>query len=290
MLGRLIDELTARGLVKKRWSRGDVIRVFDSIELDLIAQGVSPSLVYRLKDLVAERLNGVETKGDPREVVRGAVRDSLIESLPPAVGLDEVAKARGPYKIVFFGFNGVGKSLSIVKLARYLQVKGRRALVVSADTYRAAAGDQLEGYCRKAGVSIFKGIRGADPAAIAYDGLNMAMAKGYEFVLVDTAGRNYLDKNLADELRKVVRVVSPQLKVLVVDGMAGNDVLNQCDSFEEAVGIDALVVTKVDGSGLATPLVASLHSGKPILFLGTGQSFEDLSEFDPGQAIDYILS
>lgn len=290
MLGKLIDELTSRGIVKKRWSRRYVIRVFDSMELDLVAQGIPPSLVDRLRDLVAERLDGVETKGNPREIVRGVLRDALAKSLPPPMELERIAKASGPQRIVFFGFNGVGKSLSIVKLAKYLQDRGRRVLVISADTYRAAAGDQLEGYCRKAGVPIFKGSRGADPAAVAFDGLNRASSRGYEFALVDTAGRNYLNKNLKEELRKVVRIVDPHLRVLVVDGMAGNDVLNQYDSFNEAVGIDALIVTKVDGSGLATPLVISLYSGKPVLFLGTGQSFEDLEEFEPDRAIDYILS
>ncbi len=290
MLGRLIDELTSRGLVKKRWSKREVYRVFDSLELELVAQGLPPALVDRLREEVAKRLDGVETKGDPGRVVREAIRSALKSLMPGSLKLEEIAGVEGPYKVVFFGFNGVGKSLSIVKMAKYLQDRGRRVLVISADTYRAAAGDQLEGYCRAAGVQMFKGPRGADPAAVSYDGLNMALSRGYEFILVDTAGRNYMNRNLTEELRKVVKVVEPDLKVLVVDGMAGNDVLNQCDSFDEAVGIDALVVTKVDGSGLATPLVASLHSGKPVLFLGTGQSFSDLADFDPEEAIDYILA
>ncbi len=290
MLGRLVDELTSKGIVRKKWSKKDVFRVFDSLELELVAQGIPPSLVDSLREEVAKKLDGVETKGDPKEIVRNAIKSAIRGLLPPQMRLDDVIGAKGLYKVVFFGFNGVGKSLSIVKMAKYLQSKGKRVLVISADTYRAAAGDQLEGYCRSAGVPMFKGPRGADPAAVAYDGLNMASSKGYEFVLIDTAGRNYLNKNLTEELRKVVRVAQPDLKVLVVDGMAGNDVLNQCDSFEEAVGIDSLVVTKVDGSGLATPLVASLHSGKPVLFLGTGQSFNDLKDFDPEEAIDYILA
>ncbi len=289
MLGRLIDELTTKGLVKKKWNRKSVIKIFDSLELELVAQGVPPAIIDRLKESVSKKLDGMETKGDPKKVVLKTVRKAILESLPPRMSLDDLKPSELPYKAVFFGFNGVGKSLSIVKMARYLQKKGNRVLVISADTYRAAAGDQLEGYCRTANVPMFKGPRGADPAAVAYDGVNMASSKGYEFVLVDTAGRNYLNKNLSEELRKVVRVIQPDLKVLVLDGMAGNDVLNQCDSFNEAVGIDALIVTKVDGSGLSTPLISSLYSGKPILFLGTGQGFDDISMFDPERAIDYIL-
>ena len=290
MLGRLVDELTARGLVKKKWTRKDILKVFDSIELELVAQGVPPALIDRLRESVSKKLDGMETKGDPKRVVRRVLKEAITEALPPTLSIKDLDIEEKPYKVIFFGFNGVGKSLSIVKMAKHLQNRGFRVLVVSADTYRAAAGDQLEGYCRKAGVPMFKGPRGADPAAVAYDGMNMAASKGYEFVLIDTAGRNYLNRNLTEELRKVVRIVKPHLKVLVIDGLAGNDVLNQCDSFEEAVGIDVIVVTKVDGSGLATPLVASLHSGKPILFLGTGQRFEDIEAFDPEKAIDYILS
>lgn len=290
MLGRLVDELAARGLARKRWSKRDVLKVFDSIELELAAQGVALPLIDRLRVAVSERMDGLETKGDPKGTVRGVLREVILESLPPSLTLNALLSEERPTKVVFFGFNGVGKSLSIVKMARHLHGMGRRVLVVSADTYRAAAGDQLEGYCRAAGIPMFKGPRGADPAAVAYDGVSMASSRGYEFVLIDTAGRNYLDRNLVEELRKVVRVVKPHLRVLVIDGLAGGDVLNQCDSFEEAVGVDALVVTKVDGSGLATPLVASLYSKKPILFMGTGQGFDDIEPFDPRRAIDYILS
>ncbi len=289
MLGKLIDELTTKGLVKKKWTKKSVLKIFSSMELELVVQGVPPAIVDRLKESVSRKLDGIETKGNPREIVRKAIRRAILEVLPPKMSLDQIRPSELPYKVVFFGFNGVGKSLSIVKMARYLQKKGYRILVVSADTYRAAAGDQLEGYCRSAKVPMFKGPRGADPAAVAYDGINMASSRGYEFVLIDTAGRNYLNRNLGEELRKIVRVTKPNLKVLVLDGLAGNDVLNQCDSFNDAVGIDALIITKVDGSSLSTPLISSLYSGKPILFLGTGQGFDDISTFDPERAIDYIL-
>ncbi len=289
MLGKLVDELTTKGLIKKRWTRKSVMEIFNSLELELVAQGVSPAIIDKLKESVSKKLDGVETKGDPKKVVLKMIRKAILEKLPPKMTLNDLKPLEFPYKVVFFGFNGVGKSLSIVKMARYLQKKGDRVLIVSADTYRAAAGDQLEGYCRAANVPMLKGPRRADPAAVAYDGVNMASSKGYKFVLVDTAGRNYLNKNLSEELRKVVRVIQPNLKVLVLDGMVGNDVLNQCDSFNEAVGIDALIVTKVDGSGLSTPLISSLYSGKSILFLGTGQDFNNISTFDPDKAIDYIL-
>jgi len=258
--------------------------------LELASQGLPLPIIDKLRDMVSERLDGKESKGKPKDVVTAVIKDIFLKIIPTDQTLRRLEGLEPPIKIVFLGFNGVGKSLSIVKFAKLIQDEGKRVLVVSADTYRAAAGDQLEGYCRKAGIPIFKGQRGSDPAAVAYDAVSMARSKGYRYVLIDTAGRNYLDRNLVEELRKIVRVVNPDLKVLVIDGLAGSDVLNQCDSFNEAVGIDALVVTKIDGSGLSVPLVASFYTERPVLFLGTGQGFDDIKQFDVKEAIDFILS
>ncbi len=290
MLGRLVDELASRGIIKKKWTKRSVREVFDSLELELASQGLPLPIIDKLRDMVSERLDGKESKGRPKDVVTAVIKDIFLKTIPTDQTLRRLEGLEPPIKIVFLGFNGVGKSLSIVKFAKLIQDEGKRVLVVSADTYRAAAGDQLEGYCRKAGIPIFKGQRGSDPAAVAYDAVSMARSKGYRYVLIDTAGRNYLDRNLVEELRKIVRVVNPDLKVLVIDGLAGSDVLNQCDSFNEAVGIDALVVTKIDGSGLSVPLVASFYTERPVLFLGTGQGFDDIKQFDVKEAIDFILS
>ncbi|MEM3433322.1 MAG: signal recognition particle-docking protein FtsY [Candidatus Korarchaeum sp.] len=288
MLSSLVDKLSSVGLVRKKWTRRDVLRVFEEMEVDLLSRGIPLSVLEMIKGELSSKMEGLETRGEPSSIVRSVLRDSLLELLPEPLSLDGLESNKRPFKIVFFGFNGVGKSLSIVKLAKYLQSTGKRVLVVSADTYRAAAGEQLEGYCRSAGISFFKGQRGSDPAAVCFDALGTASARGYTHVLIDTAGRNYLSRNLLDELRKIVRVVEPDLRVLVLDGVAGNDILNQCDSFSE-VGFDAIVVTKVDAGGLVTPLFASIHSRKPVLFLGTGQGFSDLSPFDPLRAVEVIL-
>lgn len=284
----MIDRLSSLGIAKKKWSKRDVLNTFNELEIEFLSRGIPPSLLEKLRDLVSIKLEGVETKGDPREVVRRAVRESILEITPRPVKIEDLRGGGKLFRVVFFGFNGVGKSLSIVKLAKYLQDMGSRVLVVSADTYRAAAGEQLEGYCKAAGITIFKGQRGSDPSAVCFDAMNMALARGYSHLLIDTAGRNYLNRNLIDELKKIVRVVEPDLRVLVLDGIAGNDVLSQCDSFNE-VGYDAIIVTKVDAGGLIVPLFASIHSGKPVLFLGTGQRFSDIAEFDPIAAVEIIL-
>lgn len=284
----MIDKLSSLGIAKKKWSKKDVLNIFSELEIELLSRGIPPSLFERIRDRVSIKLEGVETRGDPRKIVEDAIREAILEMTPKPLRVEELKGERKPFKVVFFGFNGVGKSLSIVKLAKYLQDMGGRVLVVSADTYRAAAGEQLESYCRASGISIFKGQRGSDPSAVCFDAMSMASARGYSHLLIDTAGRNYLNKNLIEELRKIVRVVEPDLRVLVLDGVAGNDVLSQCDSFNE-VGYDAIIVTKVDAGGPIVPLFASIHSGKPVLFVGTGQSFSDIATFDPRVAVELIL-
>ncbi len=287
MLGKIVDALSSRGLVSKRWRRADVLKVFEELEVELLSEGMPLKVLDFLKEEVSRALDGVETKGDPKKVVKERIKKTLLEKIPRP---PEITEIRGkPAKLIFFGFNGVGKSLSIVKVARYLIKRGFLAMVISADTFRAAAGDQLEGYARIAEVPVFKGPRGADPAAVAYDGISSASSKGYDYVLIDTAGRNYMDRNLVEELRKVVRVSEPDLKVLVLDGLSGSDMITQCDSFEEAVGIDALIVTKVDASSELPAIIASFYTGKPVLFLGIGQGVDDLKPFDPQEALDNLL-
>lgn len=284
----MIDRLSSVGLLKKKWTKRDVLKVFEELEIELLSKGVPISILEDMKQVVSSRMEGLETKGDPSIIVKKVMRDSLTSLIPKPIPMESLMGQGKLLKMIFFGFNGVGKSLSIVKLAKYLQGAKARVLVVSADTYRAAAGEQLEGYCRAAGVPVFKGQRGSDPAAVCFDAVNMASARGYTHLLIDTAGRNYLSRNLMEELRKIIKVVEPDLRVLVLDGTAGNDVINQCDSFSE-IGFDALIVTKVDAGGLIVPLFASLHSKKPVLFLGTGQGFSDISAFNPLVAVDILL-
>ncbi len=288
MLGKIVDALSSRGLVSKRWKKSDVLNVFDELEVELLSEGMPLKVLNFLRDEVSRSLDGVETKGRPRDVVKDHIKKVILEKVPKPFDITEI---RGkPAKFIFFGFNGVGKSLSIVKVARYLIKKGFLAMVISADTFRAAAGDQLEGYARIAEVPLFKGQRGADPAAVAFDGISSAASRGYDYVLIDTAGRNYLDKNLIEELNKVVRVSKPDLKVLVLDGLSGSDMITQCDSFEEAVGIDALIVTKVDASTELPAIIASFYTGKPVIFLGVGQGVDDLKVFNPKEALDRVLN
>jgi fused signal recognition particle receptor len=220
----------------------------------------------------------------------------LLEILTPSekidfLGLAEKKRAlKEPFVVVFVGINGTGKTTSIAKVARLLMKQGYSVVLACADTYRAGSIEQLEEHARRLGVRMIKHTYGSDAAAVAFDAINHAMAHGINVVLIDTAGRIQTDRNLMAELGKVKRVVKPDLTVLTVDSLTGNDAVLQAEEFHKSVGIDATILTKTDadvkgGSALSVTYVTK----KPVLFIGTGQRYEDLEEFSPQRFTDMIL-
>ncbi len=196
-----------------------------------------------------------------------------------------------PAVILVVGVNGTGKTTTIGKLAAKLGEHGRSVLVAAADTYRAAAEEQLEIWAERAGADFVGSERGGDPAAVAYDALDAAVARGRDVVIVDTAGRLHTQTNLMEELAKVRRVIASRLEgaphetLLVVDATTGQNGLQQARLFDEAVGVTGVVLTKLDGSakgGVAIPIVYEL--GLPVKLVGVGEGIDDLRPFDP---LDY---
>ena len=168
--------------------------------------------------------------------------------------------------------------------------KGFSVVLACSDTYRAGSIEQLGEHARRLGIRMIKHTYGADPAAVAYDATNYAKAHGINAVLIDTAGRIQTDRNLMNELAKIKRVINPDLTILVVDALTGNDAVMQAEEFNKAVGIDGTVLTKVDadvkgGSALSVTYV----TGKPIIYIGTGQTYEDLERFNPEMFVEMIL-
>ncbi|MDI6846783.1 MAG: signal recognition particle-docking protein FtsY, partial [Candidatus Bathyarchaeia archaeon] len=195
-----------------------------------------------------------------------------------------------PFVIVFVGINGTGKTTTIAKVARFLTKKGYSVVLACSDTYRAGSIEQLEEHAKRLGIRMIKHKYGADPAAVAYDTINHAKTRGINVVLIDTAGRMQTNRNLMNELAKIKRVVNPDLTILTVDSLTGNDAVMQAEEFHKSVGIDATILTKVDadvkgGSALSVTYVTK----KPILFIGTGQKYENLEEFDPEKFVQMIL-
>jgi fused signal recognition particle receptor len=203
----------------------------------------------------------------------------------------EGARKEGrPACFVFLGYNGSGKTTSIAKVTKFLQKKKKKVVFAAGDTFRAASIEQIEFHGRKLGVNVIKHNYGADPAAVVFDARKHAESKGIDVVLADTAGRMHTNINLMDELKKVTRVNNPDLKILVVDSLTGNDVVNQVSKFNEEVGIDGLILTKMDVNEKGGSILSACYtSGKPVIFMGTGQEYDDIEEFDPKKFVSELL-
>jgi len=282
---------------KKELSEKEFNELFEEFRWRLLEGDVAFEAVEILRSKLASKLVGAKVPrlGDSRGYVLGVVRGTLKELLDGSVFSKDlsslVRESQKPYVIVFLGVNGVGKTTTIAKVARRLLRDGLKPLVVAADTFRAGALEQLEIHAGRVGVPIIKGRYGADPAAVAKDGVMHAIKNRYDVVLVDTAGRMHTDRDLMEELRKVVRVVRPNLKVLVLDALVGNDAISQAKWFDEAVGVDAVILTKVDADvkgGSALSIILTL--GKKILYVGVGQGYDDLLEFNPDLILNNLLS
>jgi fused signal recognition particle receptor len=195
-----------------------------------------------------------------------------------------------PYIIAFFGINGAGKTTSIAKLTHYLQKNQLSVLLAACDTFRAAAIQQLEEHANKLGVKIIKHDYGSDAAAVAYDAIKYAEKNNIDVVLIDTAGRQHSNVNLMQELEKIIRVTQPDLKLFVGESITGNDCIEQARQFNDLVELDGAILTKadVDEKGGA-PLSIAYTIKKPILFLGTGQQYDDFEEFSKEKILDNLL-
>jgi fused signal recognition particle receptor len=233
---------------------------------------------------------------DRKKIVEENLRQVLLEVMLTNNKIDLLEKAEEkrkkgePFVLLFVGINGTGKTTTIAKVAQFLRDKGYSVVLACSDTYRAGSIEQLEEHAKRLGMRIITHKYGADPAAVAYDAISHAKAHGINAVLIDTAGRMQTNQNLMNELAKVKRVITPDLTVLTVDSLTGNDAVMQAEEFHKSVGIDATILTKVDadvkgGAALSVTYVTQ----KPILFIGTGQAYKDLEVFNPEKFVQMIL-
>ncbi len=202
-----------------------------------------------------------------------------------------------PFVELIFGINGAGKTTTIAKLANFYKQNGKKVLLGASDTFRAAAVEQLKRWANKLEIPIVASQQGADPASVAYDAISSAIAKGVDNVLIDTAGRLHNHKNLSNELQKIVRICAkakdgaPHRKILILDGTQGNSAINQAIEFNKIIPIDALIITKLDGTAKGGAIFSIAHTlKKPILFVGVGERAEDLVKFDKEEFVDTILN
>jgi len=276
-----------------------VDQILQDFKISLLKNDVALPVAEKICDDLKKSVEGVEVDRfkDPRPVVEKALRSTLTDILrtEKAVDLMELAaekkREKTPIVIVFFGINGTGKTTSIAKVAKLLLNKGYSVVLACSDTYRAGSIEQLEEHAKRLGVRMIKHDYGADAAAVAFDAVAHAKAHDVNAVLIDTAGRMETDKNLMMELAKIKRVIRPDLSILVVDALTGNDAVAQAEEFDKAVGIDAAIVTKVDADAKGGAcLSVSYVTGKPIIFVGNGQRYEDMIRFEPEKLVDVIVS
>lgn len=272
--------------------------VLGDFKISLVENDVAFPVADRICDEMEKRLNGVQVKRleDRKKLVEKSLRDVLLEIMQTNGNIDllkmaeEKRKKGEPLLIIFVGINGTGKTTTIAKVAKFYNKKGYSVVLACSDTYRAGSIEQLEEHGKRLGIRMIKHAYGADPAAVAYDAISHAKAHGINVVLIDTAGRMQTNQNLMSELGKVKRIVKPDLTVLTVDSLTGNDAVMQAEVFHKSVGIDATILTKVDadikgGSALSVTYVTK----KPILFIGVGQSYDDLEQFVPEKFVQMIL-
>jgi len=286
-----VTEKVFKKITEKKLSEQDLDPVLNELETGLIEADVAYEVAEKIKnDLKGNLVDKPVKRGKEKEEVVDAFRESLSEILSvPQVDLKKMTESKRPVIILFLGFNGSGKTTSLAKVGNWLIDGGYPCVFAAADTFRAASVEQLEEHAKKVGSKIVKHKYGADPAAVAFDAIAHAKANGIPFVLIDTAGRAHTNKNLMDQMKKIISVNKPDLKILVIDSLTGNDAILQARTFNE-VGVDGVIFTKVDVNEKGGAILSVTHElKKPILFLSLGQEYGDFEKFDAEKFVKNLV-
>lgn len=303
MFGKLFDKLKS-GLTKTRDNLTDKIN-----EVLNLAVTIDEDLYEELEEILITSDIGMETTIDIIERLRVKIREEKIKDptmVKPTLkrviaemlleGDNRAEKSSGKDVMLIIGVNGVGKTTSIGKLAAKAKGEGKKVLLAAADTFRAAAIDQLDVWSNRAGVDIVKHQEGSDPAAVVYDAIQAAKARKVDLLICDTAGRLHNKKNLMDELSKINRIIDRELEgynketLLVLDATTGQNAVIQAKQFMESCPIDGIILTKLDGTAKGGVVIAIKNSlNIPVRYIGVGESVEDLQEFDPEDFAEALL-
>ncbi|MBU0628998.1 MAG: signal recognition particle-docking protein FtsY [Nanoarchaeota archaeon] len=282
------EKITTKKIDKEHFEK-----IFWELEMVLLENNVAVEVIEKIRDDLSQE---IVDKPLPRGKIEDTITHTLKTSIEQLLNVDsfnilEKIKEKSlnsknfqskPFVICFVGINGSGKTTTIAKTANLMLKNNLSVVIAAADTFRAASIEQLQIHADKLGVKLIKHNYGSDPAAVAFDAVKHAQSKNIDIVLIDTAGRQHSNANLVDEMKKIIRVAKPDLKIFIGESITGNDCVEQAKKFDEAIGIDAIILSKadIDEKGGAA-ISVSYVTQKPIVYIGTGQNYEDLKEFDP---------
>lgn len=289
----------AKSVSEKKLSEKDLDEALFNFQLALMESDVAQNVVENVTGDLKKQLLGmsVERSKDVEGFVKEKLRGEVLSIFSRVGDVDVLArvqesKSKGePFKILFLGINGTGKTTTVAKFANYLKKNGFSVVIAAGDTHRAGAIEQVSEHASRISAKVVAQRYGADPAAVARDGVLYAKAHHVDAVLIDSAGRMQTNQNLMEEMAKIVRVVTPDLKIFIGDSLAGNDAVSQAELFSKYTGFDGAILTKVDADSKGgAALSIAFTTKRPILFLGVGQSYDDLKRFDAKSFADSLVS
>jgi fused signal recognition particle receptor len=274
-------------------SEKDISEALSELEMTLLECDVALQVTDAIIASVRTNLIGKHRKigSSIDDLVVGALKTALLDVLGTGFDLAQYIKTHPrPVKILFTGVNGTGKTTTIAKIGFFLKKQGFTVVIGAGDTYRAGAIEQIGVHAERIGIKIIQHQEGADPSAVLFDAVQYAVSHKIDVVLADTAGRFHTKSNLMNQLEKIKRVMKPDLVVYVDEAVAGNDAVIRAAEFERTVGADAVVLTKADMDSRGGAAISIAHTiGKPLMFLGTGQGYDDIMPFDPVQVVEELL-
>lgn len=282
--------------IKKAVKEFRYLLISNDVSLE-VAKQVSKELTAKMKGKRAKRFS------DLSKMIPEFAKMILISIISPETPIDVINvieerkkassqdRKKKPLVFLFLGINGTGKTTTIAKFAYLLKKKGIRVVLAASDTFRSGAQEQLKIHAEKVGVKIISGKYGSDSAAVAYDAIAHAKAKFADVVIIDTSGRMAVNRDLMEEMKKIIRVSNPDYTILVVDALAGNDATSQAKDFSKDITLNGIILSKMDADARGGALISITYAtqGVPILFLGTGQKYKDLEPFSPEEFVAKIL-
>lgn len=261
---------------------------FSLLEAD-VELGTTQALITELRTRLTNKV--ISSRENPTHVILKEIKHAMREIIDVhPFDVEQAIRGKKPGIILILGPNGAGKTTTIAKLTHYFQQAGKKVVLASADTFRAGSIEQLHVHANKLNARLVKHQYGADPAAVAYDAVKAAKAENADVVLIDTAGRQDTNKNLLEELKKIQRVIQPDAKIYVGESYTGQAILTQARTFDEAIGINGFILTKLDTDTKGGGVISILHNlKKPVLFFGIGQAYEDLTPFSMDEFLERLI-